>query len=530
MISYAATVSVEDVAFDLSVVDDSSIAYTFYLSYHSNSSTAGTSASMVPYTGVRSLVCCYYSSDNLFQIQYFNLVGGTYSVLVGSNRLYYGGLSISASGVVVDSISSMSSCPVWFFGHINLYVRDFVDTYKSAIYKYLSTGESDYFDVRDGVLADGSGSNIDLGFLSDVQYFVDSAAYQFSPQNTSEFVRWGLESTTGVDLSDSRYQVEFALEDQSSYYVNRASDYVSQYGWNPIGNVGSWMLEARDYVRGLVFPSGSNARAILQGRSINTSFHGKFLSMGYVAASSRQKRFSAVASYLNSLSDSDVDEFAFRNFLQGYSENPSNGMLGHMAQNISQLGRLYSMSYNIYARIFDNRTGNYGDWLKIDRHNVPYWDGDSEDALNGRVTSTTGYRIDNSNISNNSWSSVVVSDANGEKPQPQNLVTGFGDNSSGNVYPIYNNYTYVYNYGNTYNNVNNNDLNNFFYLDKDGKRQDGSSTLGESLGLLGLLAVLWSWYLTLFGGLLPVWAVACIPVFSLIFVAVIVWRFGRSLL
>lgn len=371
----------------------------------------------------------------------------------------------------------------------------------------------------------------DLGYLTDVKYFVDSAAYQYDPSDTPEWIQWGQYSTTGIDLFDIRYQVEFALEDQSSYYMNRNSDYVSQYGWSPLGSVGQWALEARDYVKGLIAPTGSNFRAVLQGKSVNTSFYGKFLSAGTVQASLKQYKISAVSSYLNGLDNTisasglleGSDEWSFRNFLQGYSDNPSNGYIGHMAQNISQLGKLYSMSYNIMARIVDTNSGVTGDWLKIDRHNTPYWDGHEEDFLNGRVTATVGnkYTVNNFGDTFTSPGEKVESD----KTKPIYLPVGYRDPVTGNGNTIYNNYTYNNNYFNY-----GGDINNFTYRNYDGDEISGSSDALDLLGILGVFGLFFTWYSVLFGDFLPVWAIVCIPVFGLIFVAVTTYKFGKSLL
>lgn len=363
-----------------------------------------------------------------------------------------------------------------------------------------------------------------LGYLTEVKYFVDSAAYQYNPSDTPEYVSWGDKSTTGIDLSDSRYKVEFALEDNSSYYVNRSNDYVSQYGYDPLGNGGAWALELRNYVTGLIAPSGSNARAILQGRSINTNFNGRFISAGIVSASARQHKFSAVARYLNGLNNSDLEEGSFRNFLQGYSDNPTNGYIGRMAQNISQLGRVYSMSYNIFARIVDTTSGAYGNWLKIDRHNVPYWDGDSEEVLNGRITSTYGYRFSPSSYVGDTFNSYNMENPQEAKPNVS-LDVGYWNPSLNIGVPIFVNFNYVNNNFDT-----GGDVNNYTYVNENGDEVSGASDLTGTLDMLGKLAYVWNWYKQLFGGLLPDWAVACIPVFGSMFVAVLVYKFGIGLL
>lgn len=449
----------------------------------------------------------YWYSDSFEGLTGNGSTGGSGSFTSSSYKgiYYYSAGSITNRNL--DIISDDSILPL---------------VYDSSVESFL-----DYI-VNNGGLPDGSiPDDIDMGYLSNVKYFVDSSSLQYNPNNTPEWISWGYESTTGVDLSDSRYQVEFAIEDQSSYYVNRHSDYVSQYGYNPISNIGLWTLEARDYIKSLITPFGDNRRAVLQGKSINTSFYGKFLSAGTTPASNRQYKISAVNRYINALSTSDTDENSFRSFLTGYSDNPSNGLIGHMAQNISNLGRLYSLSYNFYARIVDTTTGAKGDWLKIDRHNTPYWDIQDEDTLNGRITVNTGIKVSIPDMSDqrfNSPNEVVEPEPN-EGMEP--LGTGYVNPVTGNGDVTYKNTYYIYN--NTYNtnNINGGDVNNFTYIDKDSKTTNGSDSLMESIGLLGIMTIAWSWYEMLFGDLLPIWARVCIPVFMVIFSALTVWKLRR---
>lgn len=388
------------------------------------------------------------------------------------------------------------------------------------VYEYLFNGLYDN-DVRN--LADKPISPDELGYLTDVKYFVDSAAYQYNPADSPEFIQWGNFSTTGIDLTDSRYSVEFVLEDTSSYYYNSYLNYVPNF--NLIAEPVKVIQEIKDYVAGLVYPSGSVTRAVLQNKALKTSFNGNFISIGSTSASNKQYRFTAVNSYLNGLS-SDInneDEYAFRNFLQGYSDNPSNGYIGHMVQNLSQLGKVFSMSYNILARIVDNNSEAKGNWLKIDRHNTPYWDGDSDERLNGGFTLTNGHKYTVNNFGD-TFTSPGEKDQN-VKTKPEYLSTGYWNTSNNNGDIIYNNYTYIYNnYGGDTN------VNNIVYPDFDGNETNGSSNLLETLGILGWMSVLLGWYSILFGDILPVWAQLCIPVFGLMFTVVLVYKFGRSLI
>ena len=249
-----------------------------------------------------------------------------------------------------------------------------------------------------------------------------------------------------------------------------------------------------------------------------------------------------VQSYINILSgSSDSADVTLYNQLNNFYNNPTSGIWNQVSKEWKDGSAFLnlSFSYNILARIVDTSNGNVGNWSCIDRHNVPYWMGDNLDVLNGGVTYNRSYYPSTFNPSSGVFTSPTDSPLS-PVPEPIGVSPYHPDSLADDSDDFYNNYYYnpvfLYRAGdiiNDYNLVTTDDGDNvLIYVNKPISNASGNDGvgLGEALGLIATFYVLWTWYASLFGGLLPIWAVVCIPVFSGLFIAVTLWKFGRNLI
>lgn len=370
----------------------------------------------------------------------------------------------------------------------------------------------------------------DLGYIKEVGYHVDANGLENNPVGKNEVVTWGQYSTTDIDLSQSRYQVEFMLRDTSMTFKNSISN--SLDGWinlpNPIPSTLDFAVDTYFNISSL-FVDDDDEKAFRQGKAVPAETYGKCISITTVQASNSQVSLASMPVYKIWASDGSTQYKEYINEVTGASSRDD--WYGKAASFFNSRLQYYNLSYDILARIIDTTTGNKGDWLLIDKHNTPYINSDRSDRLNGGVTAVTGIRFPDYNPTDDDFTDPPIEEPAYQPDYetepiylPTPISTGYvinesGSSSSSSSSTLINNYyntTYVYNYGDQISNINidNTDYNNF---------SEGIDTIKSLPNFLGL-------YLTFFGSFLPSWAVAIVSICIPLLISIIVIRIVKGVL
>lgn len=307
----------------------------------------------------------------------------------------------------------------------------------------------------------------DLGYIQNVGYHVDAYGLENNPIGTNELISWGQYSTTDIDLSDSRYKVEFALRDTSTMVSkNMYQSFLNQFP--KIGvNLGFVSFDAMQVVDFLalsgqhlisnVFPYGSDDRAVLKGQAVRTDLYGKVTSLGTFSAASRRASLNCFSAYKNYYSDMTSND-AFSRYINSVGSSPTrNDFYNNAYDYFKSYGANYHVSYDIMARIVDSVSGNKGEWISINKHNTPYIDSDRSDRLDGGVTCTTGITMGDTVINEGDFvapniyaPSYVENEGDSAIYLPTRITVGYVDNSNSSS-TVTNNYNnFEYNYGDTF--------------------------------------------------------------------------------
>lgn len=370
-------------------------------------------------------------------------------------------------------------------------------------------------------------SKEDLGYIKNISYHVDSYGLENNPVGTNELISWGQFSTTDIDLSDSRYKVEFALRDTSTMTNrNMYESFLNQFPrigvqLGPINlnvlETTSFLALTGQHLASMFYPSGSEKQAVLRGQAVRTDLFGKVTSLGLYPASNRSASLNCFGAYKRYFADI-TENNAFKRYIDSVgSSSTRNDFYNNAKDYFSSYGANYNVSYDIMARIVDSSTGNKGEWISINKHNTPYIDSDRNDRLNSGVTCTTGITMGDTVInegdfvSPNVYSpSYIENEGDTAIYLPTKIITGYVDNSNSSSL-VKNYYTnYEYNYGDTF--IYNEYPNVGVTTDDDGEvkyTDDGSAT--ENINhALRIFKYIWqkytTWFNKLFGSWLPDWA------------------------
>lgn len=360
----------------------------------------------------------------------------------------------------------------------------------------------------------GDGAIVDLGNLQNIGYYVDSIAFNQDPYNNNEYISWGQYSSTDIDLSNSRYQVEIAISDTSYKWLKSGiAPNIWPFG-GTIESIGNAVNGVATLLGSFIYPDGSDQKALIQGQSVRTGLYGSIGSVKKVSASTYKTGINAYNYYSNSSYVQSVDT-DFYDFIT-YTKNNTgrNDWWQKWTDYFNQTQYAYNLSYNILARIVDTQTGQTGTWTIIDKHNTPYQFSDDKDRLNGGVTSVSNITIKDGNTIYNpkndfSKSPTYNYEYNYGDNYSNPVTTGYYDQSTNNTTNVYNNYIYNYNYGDTiYNNYTNED----------------QQSVNEGFSLIRSLKPLLGLYLAFFGAFLPPWAVTLVGILIPLSIGIMILR------
>lgn len=475
-----------------------------------------------------------------------------------------GGVSIigtcSVSGIITRGISSNFNGSGNNFG-----------TYRNIRYNINETNtgaygglyyDSDLFiqatsiqSAIDIILSDEFGKSDDLGYLKNVGYHVDSYGLENNPIGTNELVSWASESTTGIDLTQDKYQVEFALRDTSTHVdKNMYDSFLSSLpdvglSAGPV-SVSAWGLTDFIGVSGKYFisffaPSGSDDQAYLRGQAVRSSLYGKTASVGTFSAKNLKASLNGIGVYKNYFRDYP-ESSTMKSYIDSIGSSPTRSDFYNNAFNyFKDFGADTYLSYDIMARIIDTSNGNKGDWLVINKHNTPYISSDSENRLVNGVTLQPSI-INNFNPTVNNFSDTPDITINPDidfrpiikvgyvKAQPDVNI------EEGDIITINNNYEYDFEGDSIVNDIDKITNITNIYEDNSGDG-GGSGDVSDTKTDLGgikqgliiarkFIRSLVGWFRKIFNPFLPIWAQNVVIIALPITTIGIIWKMIKPLL
>lgn len=363
--------------------------------------------------------------------------------------------------------------------------------------------------------------NENLGYIDDVGYHVDGYGIQNNPIGTNELISWGQFSTTGIDLDSGNYNVEIAIQDTSVELYNSAYDILN--GISPFDDkYNVWVdfaMSTLERVEALFFKEGSPEKALLNGQAANTVTTGMMTSVCSVISSKRKASFNGMYFYKNYFADIS-DDSLFKKYVDSmYLSQNNNDWWNRAMEQWNTQGTTFNLSYDIYARIVNNSTGQKGDFLMIQKHNTPYIASNDESRLNGGVTAVYGYRFPDYNPTDKftpAPAPVPVGGENEDSFIPTNIKTGYVDTkegtlniNEGDIVNYYDNSVYIYDYRD--------------YLEQNIK-DDDMKNVESGFNIAKYMPAFLGIYLSLFSAFLPNWASGFVAVAIPIIVSLIVFR------
>lgn len=496
------------------------------------------------------------SNSNYFGIAVYSLGYDTFR-----NRVYFSGSTSTGANIPNNNIGNSTYNLTYNFDGIDYiisynYFERFYFTYRRIsdfggipFVDTTSPSNAIHEMLGRGVILD------DLGYLKNVGYHVDSYGLEHNPIGTNELVSWASESTTGIDLTQDKYQVEFALRDTSTHVdKNMYDSFLSSspyVGLNagPV-SVSAWGLTDFIGVTGKYFasffaPSGSDAQAYLRGQAVRSSLYGKTASVGTFSAKNLKASLNGISVYKNYFRDYPESN-TMKSYIDSVGSSPTRSDFYNNAFNyFKNFGADTYLSYDIMARIVDSSNGNKGEWLVINKHNTPYISSDSENRLINGVTLQPSI-INNFNPTVNNFADTPDITINPDidfrpiikvgyvKAQPDVNI------EEGDIFTINNNYEYDYEGDSIVNDID--EITNITNIYEDntgdgGGSGDVSDTKTDLGGIKqGLIIArkfirsLVGWFRKIFNPFLPIWAQNVVIIALPITTIGIIWKMIKPLL